>query len=61
MIRWLTTIFIFVFCITMAVWATMSEIDDEFIASGTIKTSEEIIEIRANRSGLISEILFSRR
>ena len=58
MIRWLTTIFIFVFCITMAVWATMSEIDDEFIASGTIKTSEEIIEIRANRSGLISVILF---
>ena len=58
MIRWLTTIFIFVFCIIMAVWATMSEIDDEFVASGTIKTSENIIEIRANRSGLISELFF---
>ena len=58
MIRWLTTIFIFVFCIAITVWATTSEIDDEFIASGTIKTSEDIIEIRANRSGLISEIFF---
>ena len=41
----------------MAVWATMSEIDDEFVASGTIKTSENIMK-SAPTSGLISELFF---
>lgn len=60
MIRWLTTIFVLFFCIALTIWAVVSEIDDEFVASGTIKTAEDIIEIRAKKSGLVADVFFQQ-